>query len=255
MERIKSLGRYEKMLLFLMLVMVLVFTVVYPVMIAREGFLYKDVILVPSENNGSTTYSGEIQGKQAVFTVFAEKSVTFQWGEKHYGPYTAKEDPSAVPESNGMHDSMTGIVLSCGEEVIFRGGMLKTRDYRWLISKDGEPVGMVDITTSGGGIITDEHGNIIDQMEPSVPTILDLIEGPELTHRGSWAAWFFSVLICVFTAISIIYADELFRFSLSFKISNADNAEPTDWAIACRYLAWTAIPIYALMLFINGLQL
>ena len=254
MERIKCLGRYEKTVLLFMFLMVLIFTVIYPVTIAREGFLYKDMILEPSVENGSTTYSGEIQGKQAAFTVSADHAVTFQYGDKIYGPYTAKEDPSAVPESNGMHGSMTGIVLSCGEEVIFRGGMLKVQDHRWLVSEDGEPVGMVEVSSSGG-IITDEHGNIIDPMEPSVPTILNLMEGPELTHRGDWLFWFFGVLICAVNTISILYADEMFRLGLSFRISNVSDAEPSDWAIACRYLSWTALPVFALVLFINGLQL
>ena len=67
MKRIKSLGHYQKGVLLLMLVMVLVFTVLYPLVITREGFEYMDAILVSSHENGSTVYAGKIQGKAGRF--------------------------------------------------------------------------------------------------------------------------------------------------------------------------------------------
>ena len=91
-------------------------------------------------------------------------------------------------------------------------------------------------------------------MEPSVSTILKLMKNPELTHKGEGFAWFGAVLICVLNAISILFADELFRWNLSFQIRNADGAEPSDFEIAGRYIGWTAMTIAALAIFIIGLQ-
>ena len=91
MERIKSLGRYQKGVLLFMIAMVLIFTVLYPTTIAREGFAYKNAILIPNSENGSTVYSGKIQGKQAEFTVCEDKTVYFQYDDKTYGPYTRRE--------------------------------------------------------------------------------------------------------------------------------------------------------------------
>lgn len=98
MEKIKGLNYYQKGVLMVMIVMALVFAVVYSMTISRVGFLYKDKILVPSQENGSTVYSGKIQGQQAYFTVSEDKTVVFQHGDKTYGPYTAKEDPAAIPK-------------------------------------------------------------------------------------------------------------------------------------------------------------
>ena len=67
MERIKNLDRYQKGILLIMLVMTLVFAVIYPVIISRVGFEYKDKIFVPSQENGSTVYSGKLYGQQARF--------------------------------------------------------------------------------------------------------------------------------------------------------------------------------------------
>ena len=40
MERIKSLGRYQKRILLFMIAMVLLFTVLYPMTIAKKDFAY-----------------------------------------------------------------------------------------------------------------------------------------------------------------------------------------------------------------------
>jgi hypothetical protein len=95
MERIKELDRYQKGILLLLTAMIVVFGFIYSMASSRVGFLYHDVILQPSEMNGNLVYSGSINDKESAFTVTADKTVTFQHGEKTYGPYTAKEDPTA----------------------------------------------------------------------------------------------------------------------------------------------------------------
>lgn len=80
------------------------------------------------------------------------------------------------------------------------------------------------------------------------------MNGPELTHKGEWFAWFGAVFICAFNAIIILFADELFRWNLSFQIRDADRAEPSDWQIASRYIGWTVLAIAALAVFVAGLK-
>ena len=259
MKRIKCLGRYQKGILLLMAVMVLVFAVVYAVTIAREGFVYRDAILVPNQENGNTVCSGKIQGKQASFTVYADKTVEFRYGDKLYGPYTAREDSSAIPDADEQGEpldgeSVTGVELRCGEEIMFRGCVVDYENGSWLYNEDGSLADIGFLATSWNGIVTDENGNVIDVMEPSVSAILDLMAGPELTHKGEWLLWFGGTCICILTAFSILFADELFRWNMAFQIRNADQAEPSDWEIASRYIFWTGMPLLALFVFIEGLQ-
>ena len=47
---------------------------------------------------------------------------------------------------------------------------------------------------------------------------------------------FVAVFICVLNAVSILFADELFRWNLAFQIRNVDHAEPSDLEIAGRYM-------------------
>lgn len=237
-----------------MIAMALVFSLIYSITISKVGFEYKDIIFVPSKENNSTVYSGKIQGQQAYFTVSEDKTIVFQYGNKRYGPYTAKEDPAAIPKDEEMREHMTGVELRQGEAILFRGGVLEIEDFYWLYNEDGTVDSFGFPYIASNGLERDEKGNIIDSIAPSAATILELMNDPELTHKGEWFAWFEAMFLCILNAISILFADELFRWNLSFQIHNADNAEPSDWEIAGRYIGWTVLPMIALMLFITGLQ-
>lgn len=253
MERIKELNRFQKAVLILLSVMMIVFAVLYPVVYARVGFAYADHILVPGEDNGSTTYSARIRGKDAVFTVTADRTVTFHYGDRVYGPYTAREDPTAVPEDSAAADLMTGVEIREGEEIWFRGVAFPTDDGFMVMSEDGS-AGFFTITyTQGDGTVLDMNGDPVDEMEPSVSAVLELMDGPALTRKGEWAAWFCGMLVCIATAVSILFADELFRWHISFRVQDPDSAEPSDFEIAGRYISWTLLPAMALFVFILGL--
>ena len=114
MKKLKSLDRYQKGVFLFMIVMVLAFTAAYFVTTSRKGFAYGDAILIPRQENGSTVYSGKIQGSQASFTVSEGQTVEFQYGDKIYGPYIYQEDPAAVPEDSELKDSLIGVEIRRG---------------------------------------------------------------------------------------------------------------------------------------------
>lgn len=251
--RIRALGKYQKAVLAAAILLVLVFSVIYPVTMGREGYLYRGALLTPRQEEGGTVYTGAVNGEQARFTVAPDRTVTFQYGEAAYGPYTAVEDPGAVPESADM-SGLTGVELRKGEEVIFRGGVVRQGDTLWLYHENGDlENGGITITTSAG-VTLDEDGNMVDPNEPSLSTILELMGGPALTHKGDWLPYLLGVFLCAVTAVTILFADELFRFQLSFRILQAEDAEPTDLELFGRYVAWTVLPMAALVIFALGLQ-
>ncbi len=43
----------------------------------------------------------------------ADKANIFQYGSTVYGPYTVKEDPTAIPKDSDLQAQMTGIELRC----------------------------------------------------------------------------------------------------------------------------------------------
>lgn len=251
--RIRALGKYQKAVLAVAVLLVLVFSVLYPVTMGREGYLYRGALLTPGQEEGGTVYTGTVNGVQARFTVAPDRAVAFQYGEAAYGPYTAAEDPSAIPESADM-SGLTGVELRKGEEVIFRGGVVQQGNTLWLYHENGDlENGGITITTSAG-VTLDEDGNVADPNEPSLSTILELMGGPALTHKGDWLPYLLGVFLCTVTAVTILFADELFRFQLSFRVRDVENAEPTDLELFGRYVAWTVLPMAALVIFALGLQ-
>lgn len=254
-ERLRALGRYQKAVLIILAVMLAMFTVLYPVTLSREGYLYGDALLVPERTDGATLYTGRVGGRDAAFTVYDGGEVEYRLGDRFFGPYTVEEDPSAVPEGDELDRvDMTGIVLRCGDETVYRGGMKRLGDGRiWLYPADGSSTGAT-IVAYAGGKAYDGLGNEIDPDEPSAHTILELMSGPELEHKGQAGMWILGAILCAFCAVSILFTDELFRHSLRFQIRNADDAEPSDWEIASRYISWTMVPVFALAVFIMGLR-
>lgn len=251
MERFKELNGYQKGILVIMAAMVLVFTILYPVITSRKGYAYKDAILVQTQEGDNTVYTGKIYGVPSRFTVTPDKVVEFQYGEESYGPYTIRVASSAAPKGPGIPSEITGIELLRGDEVIFRGGMVEQGNSRWIYNEDGSMESAVGIDI---GIYVDGQETVTSPAEPTVSTILELREGPELTHKGDWLGWVAGVVCCVATAVSMLFADELFRIQLAFSIRNVEDAEPSDWEMMGRYIAWTVIPLMALLAFIIGLR-
>lgn len=252
-ERFRGLNIYQKGVLLFMAAMILVFAAVYAVTISREGFSYRGAIFIPSQEDGSTVYSGKIKGEPASFTVTENQTAVYRLGDKTYGPYIFREDPAAVPKAPVPGEEVTGVELRLGDEILFRGGM-ENSDYRLLYNEDGSVRDLGIAMTVGSGVQIDENGNVIDPEEPSVFEILELFTGPELMHRGAWGMWFYGVLACILTAVSVLFADELFHWGMSFHIQNAELAEPSELEIAGRYIAWTVLPFLAMALFIAGLS-
>ena len=254
MERIKSLNGYQKGLLIFMIVMTLLFAIIYPIRISKVGYRYNDAILVPTQENGKISYTGKIKGKQAQFIVSEGKSVEFRYGDKSYGTYTMKEDPTAIPKDREMAEEMTGVEIRKGDKLLFRGAVLHSADTYWMYSEDGTLDSLGFTVYSSYGVEYDENGNMIDRMEPDAATIYELLNEPELTHKGEPLAWFGTVFICILNALTMLFADELFRWNLAFQIRNVEKAEPSDWEIAQKYMAWTDMTMIAAGLFFMGLQ-
>lgn len=255
MERFKKLNKYQTCILIFQVVLLIVFTAVYIAVSSQEGFSYQDTILQPHEDNGTTVYSGRLNGEPASFTVTPDKAVTFSYAEKVYGPYTAKEDASAIPSDKEFANSMTGVEICEGNEIFFRGGFLELSDDGpgiLLFHEDGSAYIQVTAAVTFGAVY-DGDGNEVDPMEPSVYTILQLMSGPELTTRGAWPMWILAVFLSVITVINMLFADELFRWRLMFYVDNADQMEPSEWAISARYISWTVCSAAILILYIWGL--
>ena len=254
-QKIKDLNWYQKGILLLLLVLIPVYAVIYHVSISRVGVLYNDKIFVPAEESGATVYSGRLDGKPAEITVTNDKTaVTFRCGDTVYGPYTIKEDPSALADIEFCPSDMRGVALYDGETLLFRGGFWPSGEFTQLYRADGSPDLQMGLYAVENGVWKDADGNVVDPMKPDAADILRIALAPELTHKGDWLVWFGAVCISLLNAATILYADELFRWNLSFQIRNTEDVEPSEWEMLSRYLGWTVLTILAFIVYILGLK-
>ena len=250
MNRFRELERFPKILLIALVLLVVAFGAVYGVTASRVGYLHNGEIFVPRQENGITLYETTVDDRSCVFTVTAD-TVTLVWGSKTYGPYTLREDPTAVPDDSSF--PMTGIEILDGQRVYFRGGVTDVDTDFWLVNEDGSHTDSMSYTLSNG-VEYDMNGNPIDHMKPTPHQIVSLLRGPELTHKGDWIGFLIGVFCAAATAVSILFADELFYLSICFRVENAETAEPSDWYIASRNFSWLLLTIFTGAAFFMGLQ-
>lgn len=249
MNRFRELERFPKILLIALLLMTVVFGAVYGITASRVGYLHNDEIFVPRQSEGALVYEGKVDGLDSSIVV-ALDTVIVNWGSKTYGPYTLREDPTAVPDG---HPQMTGIEILDGNKSYFRGGVTDEATDFWLIGADGEQLFTMTYTLSDGTEM-DMNGNPVDHMKPTPRQIVSLLRGPELTHKGQWLSYIMGVFLAIVVAVSILFADELFYLSICFRVENAEAVEPSDWHIATRSLGWLFLTIMTGVIFLMGLQ-
>ena len=63
------------------------------------------------------------------------------------------------------------------------------------------------------------------------------------------------MIASVITVVSILFADELFRWNLSFQIRDVYDAEPSEWEIFTRYAGWTVLTVLTPIMYVIGLMI
>ena len=253
-ERIRNLSGYQKAILLAMAAMVLVFSAVYLLTVRRVGYLYQGTILVPTQEDGATVYTGSIRNTAAQFRV-TENQVTFRYGDIQYGPYTMESDPTAVPSQQDAGEGFVGIEIRDKGKLLFRGGVRALQDSCFFIHSDGSSDFLSIYEDEVTGVAYNaETGEVYDRMAPTLRDIYALLTNPPLTHKGEGMAWLAGVVICIVNAVTLLFADELFYWKMSFLVRNAQGAEPSDWALGQRFIGWAALGILALVVFVLGLQ-
>lgn len=243
--------RLRKILPILVGIMAVIFAVLYWVFGRQYGVAYQDTLYLPTTQGETVTYTGKAEGQTASFTVEPGGAVTYRWGDAVYGPYLVQEDPTAVPQEwKGM---LTGVEVRLGDEVLFRGGYLLSQGSI-LIQSDGQTYSAPLINFTINGVTYGADGEPVDPGQPDLSGILLFSGKPEANdHRGNlqfFAIGTFAAAVCIVTAL---FADQLFRFNLSFQIKHPDDAEPSEWEITSRVLGWLVLTGLSFGTYLAGL--
>ena len=251
-NRFRSLDKYQKCIIIAMAVTAVIFAVLTGKAVFRKGISFRDTILTKTEENGSTIYSGTRNGYATSITILPDSGIVYRYGKKEFGPYYVELNNSLLDPGVSPNDE-TGYEIREGDKVIFRGSVRDTGASLLFYNENGdfEAFGNTYIETNGVVIM---DGKVIDQDEPTKAELIGISRGLPTTHKGNFGFWFAGVIVCMLNVFSILYADEIFRFYLSFRIDNAEDAVPSDWEITSRYLGWLFMFIPIIMFFALGLK-
>ncbi len=227
--RFHRLTRAQKIVLLVTVLLVLVFTVLYPLAFFQQGNWYGGSFLTFSQNRETVTYTGRVEGEPLTITVDGDKTISTQWGDVRRGPYTVREDPTALPQE--AWGGMTGVEVREGDNLLLRGG--------WQPDMDAA--------------MTQDGRLLFSAVSPFPADILRLWSGPVLVRRANIGWYFPGLLLAVLGILSLLFAEELFRWNLSWQISDPDSAEPTGWEIGRRTVYAALFALLALVCWIMGL--
>lgn len=238
--RFRRLTRGQKAIILATALLTLVFTVIYAVGFSRTGIWYCGGFLTHAQHQGETTYTGWADDARLTVTVDSNKAIYTQWGDAARGPYTVREDPTALPPE--PLDGMVGVEVREGANVLFRGGWLSAGDTEAAMDQSGKLY-----------IPSPVPYNQPSPRELDFQDILRLWSGPELTRRAGIGWYLFGLFIAALGVLSLLFAEELFRWNLSWVVRDPSGVEPTDWALTRRTAGAMGFTLLAILCWLIGL--
>lgn len=174
MERIKNLSKTQKVLMVIVAVMIVAFSILYPVIMSKKGVEFRGDFLTKKESQGKVTYT---DGYTSI-TVYDDQRIEFKcyhrltedgYSDITYGPYSWTEDPSVIQASS---DDYIGVKIMEGDKLYFRGA----------VAKNGYIINDADGTEGSGVEVTLGTDRAYP---PGIADIEKFIIGPQLTNRGN----------------------------------------------------------------------
>lgn len=249
-EKWLDLTLWQKVLFCLQLVLIALFLILYLTVGNQQIWQYQGASLRRTTDGGTVTYTGKVEGQSLSFAVTGT-TVEYRRGDKNV-TYTVTEDPSAIParedfETNSdiMYATLSGVEVHKDGELLFRGAWLPINDTLRLYHENGSS----DFGTTS--IILSPSGSVLN--DPGAATILRLLYAPNVAWRANFTGLACGIVLCVVCMVSLLYADELFRWNLRFRIRNTEDAEPSEWELFSRQLSWVVCTGLAVVIFILGL--
>ena len=247
----KNRSKFQRVTLFALAGMLLVFSVLLAITRAHKGVEFEDALLDVAEDANKTLYFGTVHGEYVEIMVSrdgAATTVTYRIGARSEDVYTVETGLSAVKTSFNRY--LPGVRISRGASVVFEGGW--DADYSdsffvggMLYDLNGDPSAtlLVEMSVAADGYW--------DDWQPSLGSVLYFVRGPELTAYGDIRLFAMAVVLLGMAALLIAFPTELFHLKYRWDVK---DPEPTEFYYGMTYLAAVLFACFALGAFITAVR-
>ena len=238
MERTKL----QKAILIILLAMAVVFAVVTGVLRAAKGVSFEGGLLAVSREENRTVYSGRAEGENITLTVepcATGYAVDFSAGTQVILAYRVEYPGGTIRGKFGDYERLC---ITLHGKTVFEGGYNPNISGARFCDLQGEAVLSHSVHWETGGRFWQHY-----QLNPY--QIMEFIDGPELTSRGSWAAYAFATFCTLIVAVDVAFPELLFylRYGMSVR-----NPEPSEMYLSMQKVCWVILPLVLLGFYLWG---
>lgn len=264
-EKWASWPFYRRAMLAVTVGLMVLATVLYLTVGSRKGIEYGSSFYALTTEDGTMTYTGNTHewregntiiqsnvGWETVYTVAEAPegyTVECRMGNETYGPYQV-----AAVDLADLSTRVLGFYLDGGMEItnvttgerLFRGGYIRSSSgYAFLLdeNKEGEASSIGDFAPPK------------PKAGPDCDDLYHFTFGAEasMTRKANWLYYFCALLFAVFNTVSLLYAEDLFTFHMSFRVADPANVEPSEWELFSRHVGWAVFLLFEGIFLLAGI--
>lgn len=237
----------QKIVLWALLVMAVVFTVVNIILKFLPGVAFEDTLLKVTQNGEQTVYTGRKHQSDITIVTYPEETghaVKLTIGDSIEHVYRVEYPGGTIKgEHGGEYDRITISRVRNGDvtKIIFDGGY-KPGNFAFC-----KPDGTVDLGL--GGVMMPLSNSLWHNFELSRYQVMDFVNGPETTTRGSWAHYGMALFLSAICAVAVAFPYTLFELRYHWSVK---DPEPTDFYLRTNEIAGVVVAFALLIVYIVG---
>ena len=236
----------QKVILWALLAMAVVFTVVNIILKFFPGVEFEDTLLKVSQSGETTLYPGEKYKESITVAVTPEgrgSRVELTIGDTIDHTYRVIFPGGTIRSGFGYtYDRLT---VTCNDRVIFDGG------YTPNVSE------LADYCDLDGGITVSGYGRVSYsgssdpwyRYEMNHFEVMNFANDPETTTRGSWVHYGVALFCSIVCAVAVAFPYTLFELRYYWSVK---DPEPTDFYLRMNELSGGIVAVVLLIVYIIG---
>lgn len=237
----------QKIILWALLAMAVIFTVVNIILKLLPGVAFEDTLLKASQDGDRMLYTGEKNAYPISIAVYpdgTDRMVELTIGDTVDHTYRVSYPGGTIETKFGTYERLTITLVRDGYVVktIFDGGYNPDIRVLSFCALDGEMESPVYIEMQGSD--SPWHN-----FELTRGQVMNFANGPETTTRGSWLHYGMAIFCSVICAVAAAFPYTLFELKHHWSVK---DPEPTEFYLRMNELSCGVVAVVILIVYIIG---